>query len=44
MAVHVSATCLYMCNASKLDQTVTLEPFDLERCVNSQNGGTFPSI
>ena len=39
MAVHVSATCWYMCKVSKLGQAVTLELFNVERRVNSQNGG-----
>ena len=39
VAVHVSATCWYMCKVSKLGQAVTLEPFNIERHVNSQSRG-----
>ena len=39
VAVCVSATCWYKCKVSKLGQALTLEPFEVERRVNSQNGG-----
>ena len=39
MSVHVSAICKVHGKVSKLSQPVTLEPFQLERYVNSQTGG-----
>ena len=34
VALHMSATCRYMCKVSKLGHALTLEPFELERHVN----------